>query len=483
SPIAALQDGSGAELDEGEAKRLAEGLIRSELMYPGVRLAENCWSDGFSCELCIVRWTVMKKRYCFELELVLPDRRVEKHWLWPFTGALGSMVVPSQKGFRAGAVRGAFLALLDQKRLFMQAHYPDSWKCNQPLLDPSRTFPKQLCLGPRVQCQHCKAWVWKSEGSSFCCEGGRAVLEPLPWANDFKALMSDPTFGPELRKNSRWYNNTFSMTAMGFHARSSVALSFPPGFSEVQMCGRVYHRVLSAEEQPLVWMVYETPRADEERTKRIKTIAGVEGATKGRSQRVLMVQQLVDRLHLMLLKENPFVRQLRMFGEIAQAEGCQVVLEFQYRPHSDEVCVLLPDSPAYDPCERLVCIRPYRRTTTGHDEDFVDCKSPAYESLQYPLIFQRGWLGCCPSMPLSSRTGNDYFDDVELDQVINRRFYTRAFREEDITSGELKPSDKYWTSMRYARQRLLKEPLVHLMPRLGQEYLIDLCARMEDERL
>ncbi|CEL93983.1 unnamed protein product, partial [Vitrella brassicaformis CCMP3155] len=360
----------------------------------------------------------------------------------------------------------------------------ESGACDQPLLDPTVELPDEHVLPKRTACDYCDALVWEGEGGSFCCQQGKTVLDNLSVPDELRSLLAS-RYGKELRAKSLYLNNTFAMTAIGYDTSSDLAASLPQDWGNVRIHGRVYHRIISAEDNPIVWLMFDNKAAETELKKRVDQMCKETGSAAAHDRERQAYEYLVTELKEILRENNPFVRDLRAFGRLVEHGRKDIILEFKFKEEADDVCLVLPcSSSAYLPQQRKVCISLKKSTRRGESTEFVDVLSPVYEPLQYPLLFAQGTPGWYPSMPIESRGNFHLFaESTYIKNMIDRRFYTRAWHEPDVLEGTARRCERFWTQLKYMRQRLLKEPLLHTMPRLGQGYTLDMFSRIEDERL
>ncbi|CEM02444.1 unnamed protein product [Vitrella brassicaformis CCMP3155] len=305
----------------------------------------------------------------------------------------------------------------------VKRHYPESAACDQPLLDPTRAFPALHRLPKRKACPHCDALVWEGDGASFCCQQGKTVLDNLPVPKELQDLVAS-RYGKQLRDKSLSLNNSFAMTAIGFDGNSDLAASIPHDWGNMTIHGRVYHRILSAEDHPIVGLMFDNAGAKKELDKRV----GEMGGRSAREQEIY--KYLIDQLKEILHENNPFVRDLHAFGRLAENGRQDIILQFKFKPEADDVCIVLPCSTsAYLPQQRKVFISLKRSGHRGDAMEFVDVLSHVYEPLQYPLLFLKGTPG-----------GNFHLfaESSEIKDMIDRKFYTRAWTDRDILEGHVK---------------------------------------------
>ena len=328
--------------------------------------------------------------------------------------------------------------------------------------------PNLFAEGNKV-CSKCNARLFHEE-STTCCSSNQIVeaLKPLP--EDVKKIISTKEF----QSNQRHFNNLLAMTALGA-ARDPEESMWNKDGGMLCLHGKAYHRAFDLGEHN-----------DHEinNTSRMYLYAGTCQDSKGLKPQV---QSRLKEVESLITRDNRFIREFVSFMKDVPEEALEdAYFEFAPvsrekngsvlgdRPMRDEIAAIVFKDDPNEPgkCRRVLAIEkqannefrfnfgnnpPVEQATLGlhvtapparirgpsalgAKEHFISIYDPAYEPLQYPLLFWYGESGWGKNWPV------------------------RLFM--------------------YMRQRLLKEvDRFHIMPMVMQEWLVDQCSRHEEESL
>ena len=89
-------------------------------------------------------------------------------------------------------------------------------------------------------CNHCGAFIWKSENKSLCCANGQVTLPPLPPPPLFLQQLFSGTDAKcrTFRDNIRAYNSSLAFASLGVNVEF-----LPPGVYCFKIHGEVHHSV------------------------------------------------------------------------------------------------------------------------------------------------------------------------------------------------------------------------------------------------
>ncbi|XP_065203965.1 uncharacterized protein LOC135834055 [Planococcus citri] len=287
-------------------------------------------------------------------------------------------------------------------------------------------FLQKISLDDCYKCPHCNSRLFIEESSKlmWCCGNGRIHIK-LPQLN---ASFYDE---PQFLSHSRAYNNLFAFSAMGVSEGFQIPKSGP---SLVKIQGRIYHRVFDLNYKG---SVNNSSLYIDDGKERLK-IAENEKLDKN----------IIDQISKFLHEVNPFISSLKQLHN-EKSENAHLVFEktsrkthgpiLGDRPSCAEIAGILYTTPNADPRKVVIWKKNERQP------QFVPFLDPAYESLQYPLLFPHGSAGW----------SIDMLDDN------NRKI----------------------TQTKYYRYLLLSDSRFTSLDRLGQEYFVDMWCRVEEEKL
>ena len=306
-----------------------------------------------------------------------------------------------------------------------------------------------VVIGPMDRCcRFCRALNFKNESPGLCCANGKVKLPELrPPPEPLLSLVSGTT--PTSRKfldNIRRYNSCFQMTSFG----ATHVIREPNYMPTFKVQGQVYHRVgsflpVTGEEHKFL-QIYFMGTVEEEVNQRMKF--NVEADRD-------IVRQLQDFLH----EHNILVRTFKM--------------ALQHMPETDYVVRIRADKTPNGEHERrfnaptsnevavvIVGEEFHRRDIILHRQSGglsrVAETHRSYDALQYPLLLWQGEDGYHFNIKLQNpRTG---IEDGKKVSCMNYYAYRLMVR-----NGE----DSHILKCR----------------RLFQQYVVDMYAKIETERL
>ena len=293
-------------------------------------------------------------------------------------------------------------------------------------------------------CKYCDAVTWKEESINCCGDGKYVVhrLKPLPPGvmNVFEQ--------PDFLKRQRTYNNIFCFTCLG--ASPGQTWTQPSYPSMLKLHGRPYHRIMDGFRSS-----YDNGTVNNARM----YIYDHELQQKGQSLRLdgETVKFIADNLR----EHNCWVKQYRaLLVEIDNSDYDNMSISFQdsSRVHPTartEIAALLYKDNHHSPSRRHVYTFPRNGPAEECEKPrFVPIYSSTYLPLQYPLLYFGGESGWSPG---------DF----------------RNQREDRTISTTGKPV----SALYYARQRLLIEPVFHVLSSVAQEWACDQYVRTDELKL
>ena len=233
------------------------------------------------------------------------------------------------------------------------------------------------------------------------------------------------------KKHSRGYNNLFAFSALGVSSNNS-ALS--KGFSFVKIQGRTYHRIFD---------IFYTGKVN---NISLYINDGEERLRLAENQKLSGV--ITNQISKYLNEVNPLINSIRQLN-IQTNDNAHIVFEQTSRrkhgsvlgdtPIINEIAGILRFDSTADPRKIVIW------KNKEEQPRFVHFLDPAYESLQYPLLFPHATVGWSPTL-----------------------------------KG---PNGDKISQIKYYRHLMLSEPRFMNTRRLGQEYFVDMYSRTEEERL
>ncbi len=290
-------------------------------------------------------------------------------------------------------------------------------------------------LNDAEPCAFCGARLFKEEKSrsKWCCSEGKLFFpKPPPLTAPFYEK-------EEFLQDVRSYNNMFSFSALGVTGNFQKA---PNGYGPqmVKIQGKTYHRLFD-----LNW---SQPGSLNNSQLYIDDGAMRQSAAKGRKLNTTIVAEIEAYLN----RTNSWCGVYKQLGS-HPADDAHIVFQrttrakdgpvLGDRPRSNEIAAIIKtsnDKPGKSP--RQVTVWKHN----DREPQFVSILDPAYEPLQYPILFPDATSG----------------------------WYSKMTSE----SGEKLSMTKYY------RQWLLGgDDRIRKLGRLGQEYTVDGWSRIEEERL
>lgn len=281
--------------------------------------------------------------------------------------------------------------------------------------DPNKEYDKDPIIqigNLTVQCRFCGAQKFPGETPGMCCSNGKvklSLLEPPPQPlQDLLDVKSEHS--KHFLDNIRHYNSAFQMTSFGA-TREVVEPGFMPTF-KVQ--GQVYHLIgslLPQANQPAKFLqIYFMGNSEQESDRRCENFRNLNN---------IVVASLQNMLHV----NNSLVRSFKMAVESSEShDDFRVVIRADKRPAgahagrfnapaTNEVAVLLMG----DQHERRDIVVHSRDTRLQRIYE----THPAYDGLQYPLIFWQGQEGYHFNIPQVNPTTSQ---PVASKKVLNIHF-------------------------------------------------------------
>lgn len=299
------------------------------------------------------------------------------------------------------------------------------------------------------KCKFCMALKWKDESAGMCCSNGKVQLEQFESQPDLiHSLITDNH--PEHKHfidNIRKYNGSFQMTSFG--AKKVFEGGFMPTF-KVQ--GQVYHMVgslLPLQEKPQFLQIYFVGEPEREADLRCQNFPDIK-------------QGLVKQLQRMLHEVNKYVKELKTTIDRMpqECESFQVVIHAEKAParaHAGRF-----NAPACGEVALVIVGQQFEKRDIilqSHDNKLhrISELHRSYDALQYPLMFCRGEDGYSIDLPL----------------------------RHPITKHPLQ--DKTVSAACYYAYRIMirsnENNEIHQYHSLFSQYLVDMYAKVETERL
>ena len=281
-------------------------------------------------------------------------------------------------------------------------------------------------------CSFCGATLLHDEGSHFCCQSGRHVMDfssyftaPGDHLLQLFRTSSSQTDPSSFSALSRKYNSLFALAQHEIQSNTlqrEIKLNLPHAPANIRIHGTMYRKVFSAgTASPLRYLIFDPKARD--------GVANAQG----------LERRVVKELEQHLLANNVYMTSLRRLGSLPTASLSPAVV-LQWHEGVQEVAAIVDEDPHPTSKPRAV----YFYLKNQSQPQYVHPLSPMYEPLSYPLWFPQGGRGWSP----------------------------------DVTStcGQ-KVSQMWWY-----RQLLLRMPYMWACGRLLNDWLINMFCRMEDER-
>lgn len=299
-------------------------------------------------------------------------------------------------------------------------------------------------------CQFCNALKWNGEANGMCCSAGKIRLDPiLEPPEPLKSLLTgEHPLSKHFLDSIRAYNSAFQMTSFG--AKQVPEPGYMPTF-KVQ--GQVYHRIgalLPTDDAPKFLQIYFVADYLEQANIRGQHIPNLN-------------PQIITGLQNMLHNVNCYVNSFKAALESVRdddRENYKFVISADRRPASghagrynapatDEVAVVLVDQE----CDRRDVVL---RTRDDRLQRISETHR-AYDSLQYPLMFCRGEDGYNFAIP-------------HVDPQTGAPNYSKKTSALQFYSYRLQLRQSEW-------------PFLHRFKGLFSQFIVDLYAKIETERL
>ncbi|XP_059168222.1 uncharacterized protein LOC131950184 [Physella acuta] len=296
-------------------------------------------------------------------------------------------------------------------------------------------------------CAHCRAYRFHGETANFCCMSGKvnmANLPPLP--HELQRLFSsNQPDAREFRKNIRQYNCLFQMTSFGGKEVFSQKRGWNPS---VIIQGQIHHYIGSLIPEPhkqaqFLQIYFLDPQDSVKLRMDILENGGIQ-------------RDIVELLEGVFRTYNPYVRSLTLAKEqIKDIPEARIVIDPNRRPSQEherrfnaqaanEVAVILENNNSPEVTSRHVVLK-----QKGGKVQIISESHRSYDCLQYVIFFPWGEDGWHSQLQLTNQ--------------------------------------KKLTAMRYYSFRIQnhEHEFNHILRggRLFQQYLVDMAAKMEGERL
>ena len=237
-------------------------------------------------------------------------------------------------------------------------------------------------------CPHCLARKFNNEPPRMCCHNGKVMPQIYPPLPEFlNALFHHNSVDSEhFLSNAKKYNCVFQLTSFG--CKEVTVAGWNPSF---RIHGQIFHRVgalLPVENaKPQFLQIYFIDGdSDSEVNARMGIVDGLR-------------QNVVTSIQTELHEFNNYIRELKTAYQFASENGMEnfsiTIMENKRpagehvrrynAPETKEIGILMPGDPVG---ERDIVLR-QRDNVLKRISEF----HPAYDALQYPLLFPRGTHG------------------------------------------------------------------------------------------
>ena len=284
------------------------------------------------------------------------------------------------------------------------------------------------------RCTHCGALKWPGEVPSMCCGNGKVKLPELAPMPDYlrRLYLGEDRLSPDFFKNIRSYNSAFQMTSFGHHRVTEGG--FNPTF---KIQGQVYHRIGSLLPTPgippVYLQIYFMGDPTEQTARRESVIPGT---------RMEILGPIQEELHAV----NPYIRQFKTAydrrGTISEDHKVVILAdrtpvgEHQRcfnAPTANEVAAIITIPEGAN--RRDIVLEWQDGAEGGGRLKRINELHPAYDPLQYPLLFPNGEDGFRLELPhFNPATGLPVFDpqsdeipEGTRNKVTPREFYCYRF--------------------------------------------------------
>ncbi|CAM9823851.1 unnamed protein product [Laminaria digitata] len=250
-------------------------------------------------------------------------------------------------------------------------------------------------------------------------------------------------------RNQRKYNGLFSLTMLG--AAPTPTWTQPSYPSMLQLHGRAYHRIMDAfrgqhnESTPVVnkarMYIYDAQMMQQARTMNgldMDTVSALSASLASHNSRIRHNDESADNVGI-------------EFAQVTRQTHGSVVGDAP-PPTGKEFAALIFNDDPETRAQRFVYTFPRAGPDSlCHRPRFVPLWSPAYESLQYRLLFFNGESGWNPVQEITNTFNH------------KRQTYQKIFS--------------------YARQRLMCEKVFEIVSVVSQEWACDIYSRQEENTL
>ncbi|XP_058122371.1 uncharacterized protein LOC131285143 [Anopheles ziemanni] len=345
--------------------------------------------------------------------------------------------------------------------------------------------PERHRLSAFEPCPFCTALKWPGETGRICCNGGQVLLpsfrEP---PRELLELFDDDAF----MRNIRGYNNAFAFTSMGASMRPAdrvrqdqeVAGQF--GVYNYRIQGALCHRIGTlghrAEQAPRYAQLYFYDSNSVEHSDRMVDARLAYTPNLDRA--------IVQRIQNILQGCNPLAAQFRhAFERICGSENLMLRIHARLpgldqrrynQPTVDEVAGIFLCSEQGNPRDVVLQDR-----DTGYLNRVYESHQ-LFDAMQYPLLHPHGEVGWTFGMPKQPRR------DVSAARRPQRDGHNADDGDQDAENREaIRASARQISPREYAAYRLCFRredmSLIHRGGRLMQQYCVDQCCKIEEQRL
>nr|XP_049466952.1 uncharacterized protein LOC120952979 [Anopheles coluzzii] len=341
--------------------------------------------------------------------------------------------------------------------------------------------PQRHYLGVREPCPYCAAEKWFGETGTLCCNGGQVILPPFAEPpRELCELFTNSRF----MQNIRTYNNAFAFTSMGAslrahdQVRQDRTVADGRGVYTYRVQGALCHRIgmlgqLPGRAPQYAQLYFHDSSAEEQRN-------GVIEARVARSNK--MDRLIVATLQQILDQHNELARLFQhAYERMTQQEDVQLHIHARLpgldlrrynRPTADEIGDIFISNNAGKPRDIIL----QSRSTGGLIRVYETHQ--LYDAMHFPLLHPYGEVGWTFDIPKAARKDNTHSAREnrsaveESADVINEQ-PTRSFRQINLRE--------------YAAYRMCTRAgemsLIHRAGRLMQQYAVDQCCKIEEQRL
>ncbi|OAD74205.1 hypothetical protein PHYBLDRAFT_167630 [Phycomyces blakesleeanus NRRL 1555(-)] len=309
-----------------------------------------------------------------------------------------------------------------------------------------------------IECRFCGAMMWAHEKNSrsslrsptfsMCCNKGKHVLPQIePTPTGIAELLNYRTRdGKKFLENIRSYNSTMSFTSLGAKIDTSVGNNINGAYN-FRIHGTICHRIGS------ILPVTESDIAHP-KFAQIDIYDSAAQIDQRQYHSPQLERSVLEKIQSILMETNPFVHLFRTMDQISREKGQSIDLTLRLvaegprdqrrynAPTASEIAVLIMNNE--EGTSRDIVLH-----TRANFQQNINEYHRSYDALHYVLLFPHGEDGW--TIDASSLSG------------------------EHVTVMQ-------WYSNRLMYRRNTQH-LLHLFGRLFQQYIVDMYAKVEQDRL